>query len=195
MQKELARTVSIVLSPFVLAVVGGFFFSYKEAPTPQEALFWTGVVTLYTAIVALYILYGVKKGFFSNLDITNRKERFMFYPFLISTLFAFTATAFILNGPTLLKVAGIFLIPTIFLFELLNEKIKGSIHTANVTAATVGFSLYYGGIFYLLLLLIPLVIWSRVKTHKHTLSETIVGGAYGAVFAIIGVFIVQFFYR
>lgn len=193
MQKTAAQVISYLLSPFVMAIIGGIFFSYKATESIPETIFWTGVVTIFTAIVALYIIYGVKKGFFSNLDISNQKERFIFYPFLLTVLIAFTTTVVVLDGPPLLSACGIFLIPTIILFELINKRIKGSIHTATVSAAAVGFAFYYKEDFLILLLLIPLMIWSRLTTKKHSLNETIVGCIYGSVFAIIGVYVVQFF--
>ena len=193
MQKTAAQIVSYLLSPFCLAVFGGAFFSYKATESIPETIFWTGIVILFTSIIAGYIIFGVKKGFFSDLDISKQKERFIFYPFLLTVLVAFTVTVLILDGPPILVAAGLFLIPTVLLFELINKRIKGSIHTASVSAAAVGFAFYYQEDFLILLLLIPLMIWSRVTTKKHSLNETLVGCVYGAVFAIIGVYVVQFF--
>ncbi len=193
MQKTTAQIVSYLLSPFLLVIVGGTFFSYKATESIPETIFWTGVTAIFTAIIAGYIIFGVKKGFFSDLDISKQKERYLFYPFLLTVLIAYTVTVLVLGGPEILVAAGLFLIPTVLLFELINKRIKGSIHTASVSAAAVGFAFYYQEDFLILLLLIPLMIWSRVITKKHSLNETLVGCVYGSVFAIIGVYVVQFF--
>jgi len=40
--------------------------------------------------------------------------------------------------------------------------------------------------------LVPLMAWARIVEKRHTLKETIVGGAMGVIFSFIAIYIVQF---
>jgi len=43
----------------------------------------------------------------------------------------------------------------------------------------------YKGYFFLLLILIPLLAWARIKTKEHTPTETIIGSILGVVITLI----------
>ena len=50
----------------------------------------------------------------------------------------------------------------------------------------------YGGIFWALLLIAPLVAWSRVKLKKHEPLETIVGGLVGIIIVLMLYVVVKY---
>jgi len=193
MQKIIAEIISYLLNPAILAVVGVSYITYRTTLNFSIALFWGTVTGVFAAIVAGFIIYGMREGLFSNIDVSKRNDRYYLYPFILMVMAIFITISLMWNAPASLTSAIIFLIPTVMIFQIINTKIKGSIHMASITGAAVGFAYYYAGWYYLLLLLVPLVAWARIKGKKHTKNEVIIGTIFGAVFAIIGVYIVQFF--
>jgi membrane-associated phospholipid phosphatase len=51
----------------------------------------------------------------------------------------------------------------------------------------------YGSYYYLLLFLIPLVIWARLKTKRHTFKEIFIGGTVGGFLSLSLYYIARFF--
>jgi len=76
---------------------------------------------------------------------------------------------------------------------MVNRWIKVSIHTATVSAFGIFLAILYQGWFSLVLFLIPLMAWSRVKIKKHTPVEAVAGGFLGAFITIIVFILVKFF--
>ena len=63
--------------------------------------------------------------------------------------------------------------------------IKASIHVATATSVILLIGMIYKGYSLILLFLIPLLAWSRVKTREHTVLETIIGSLLGVALILI----------
>ena len=90
------------------------------------------------------------------------------------------ATGYEINPVLVVAMSGIFL--SIFVLSIINTYIKASIHVASIAALIFSFNILYNGFFLLLLFLIPLIAWSRLKVHRHTMQEVIAG-------LLVGIFI------
>jgi membrane-associated phospholipid phosphatase len=62
---------------------------------------------------------------------------------------------------------------------------KISIHTTAISALSIFLVALFGWQVSLTLLMVPLVAWARVRTHSHTLRQTIGGALVGAVFMLV----------
>ena len=75
---------------------------------------------------------------------------------------------------------------------IVNQKIKASIHMEAFTAFAVIEGILFGGYWWLLLLLIPVVAWSRLTLKRHSLPEVIVGTTIGALLVLAMFAIVKY---
>ena len=73
---------------------------------------------------------------------------------------------------------------SVLIASLINLRLKVSIHVATVTALLFTLAIVYQGYYYVTLLLIPLVAWSRLRIKRHTLPETIVGACFGILLSL-----------
>jgi hypothetical protein len=181
----LARFISFVFNPYFLIIPIPYLLVVRQTGNPLLAIKWLLFSFCFLLAVGVSILVAVKMGYFSDLDISKREQRPKF--FLLLTLFSciyFLALSFF-KGPLTLFVAisGIFL--SILVFSFVNTRIKVSIHVASITALLVSFSLLYSGIFLLLLFLIPLIGWSRLRVHRHTREEVLAGAALGIAIPLV----------
>ena len=55
--------------------------------------------------------------------------------------------------------------------SIVNRKIKASVHLAVFSAFAAVLGILYGGIFWGLVLLIPVVAWSRIKLKRHKIHK------------------------
>lgn len=190
---NLPKILGVLLHPILLAIPGVFLIVLSSTNDVDNAFYWTIISLIFSGIISLFVLFGVKKKFFNNLDVSNRKQRVILYPFAVAVIIIFAFYIHSQNGPEALVGASILFTIALVLLDLINRKIKASIHVASVAAMVTGIVLLYGGIAYFLILLIPISAWARIAQKRHTLSETVVGATCGIVLTVVGVFVVQLF--
>ena len=172
--KLLANILTWLLHPVALSIPSVFLIVMASTGNQLVALYWTFISLVFSSIISLFVLWGVKKGIFNNIDISNRKQRIIAYPVVIIVVCLFALTTYVFKGPLILIKGSALFIVGLIILDFVNSRIKASIHVASAAAFFTGLSYGYGGIFYLSLLLIPFVAWARIAEKKHTLRETVV---------------------
>ena len=189
MNLRLAAFISYVFNPLLILVLLPFILVYESTRDLQISLFWTGYTFIFLWAIVVFILYGVKKKIFTNIDVSNRHQRPILFIFLLSIAVLYLAGLFIMRAPRILFIVTVSLILGIMLVSIINTKIKASLHVATVAALILGLVIGYGGYYFLLLFFVPLVGWSRVKLNRHTVSETVTGGVVGSLL-LLGIYTV-----
>ncbi len=189
--KLFANVLTWILHPIVLTVPAVYLLTYYSTGNTNTALYWTLISFLFSGIVSGFVLIGVKLKFFNNIDVSNRKQRVILYPFAVAVVLLFAMLIYFQNGPSNLTLGAILFVIALVILDLINRRIKASIHVASVCAFFTGVIYLFGGYSFLLLLLIPLVAWARVIEKKHTPKETIVGAICGVGLTVAAITIVQ----
>lgn len=189
--KPLAKVVNVVLHPIALTLPSVFLIVYQSTKDVESAFLWTMLSVIFSGIVSLFVLYGVRRGFFNNLDVSNRKQRIILYPFIIVVVMFFIGFVYFLNGPSSLINASVLIIIALLILDFINMKIKVSGHVAVVSSFVVGLLYSYGSMAFFSLFLIPLIAWARIVERRHTLRETIVGAISGVVLSVLAIIVVQ----
>jgi hypothetical protein len=180
-----ARFISFVFNPYFLMIPLPYLLVVRQTGDPEYALKWSVFTIFFLLAVGLSVYISVRRGYFSDLDISKREQRPKFFSLIAIFALIYFIALFYFKGPLALFVAlgGIFF--SIFVFSFINTKIKASIHVASITALIFSFSVLYNGVFLLLLILIPLIGWSRMKVHRHTRDEVIAGAAAGIMIPLV----------
>ena len=182
---DFAKAISFLLGPiFVLLpvpyiLVGTFSQNYVYA------LKWTVFSYAFILAVAIFILLGVLLGVFSNFDVSKREQRPLLFSFSAFAMFCYLLSLIILNGPKILFIALFAIVLGLIVIVIVNKWIKASIHVATLTSVVLFIGIIYKGYYFLLLFLIPLLAWARVKMKEHTLLETVVGSTLGIVITLV----------
>ncbi len=184
----LARFISFIANPIFIFMILPYFLVLKTTRDTQAAWTWTIYTLGFIIIFVMLILAGVKKKFLSDLDVSNRKQRPLIYFICAILAILYIAGLFILQGPPILFITIIGIMLGIVVGFLINTKIKVSVHVATISTLLTSLSLVYKGYFLLLLLLIPIICWSRVKIKRHTVPEVVVGGIVGCLLSLITYF-------
>lgn len=189
----LARAISFISNPIFIFMALPFFLVYKTTRDTVAAWIWTIYTLVFLTIFVLFVLVGVKKKFFSDIDVSNRKQRPILYftGALLSMLYLFIL--FILQGPLILFITTFGIMLGILIASLINIKVKASVHVAAISGLITSLSIIYKGNYLLLLLLIPVIGWSRVKIKRHTVTEVFVGGILGSLLSLIMYYITKIF--
>jgi membrane-associated phospholipid phosphatase len=184
-KRRIAQVLSILGHPFVCVPVVSLFVGWNIL-TPSEAA--TGVLTVVAAClvpISIYICGKVRTGEFSDLDVSQRKDR----PHLFTVgILLLTVTCVILylthQPPAFVRgcSAAILLICSGW---TLNFWIKPSMHAGFAMLTSVSLWPLGVKIAFPMTIFAILVGWSRVILSRHTKLEVGVGLILGAIVARI----------
>jgi len=183
--KLIAQLLSLISNPLLMSIPAPFLIIYHASKDHFYAMKWSILSFFFIIAIALFVFYGVWKGYFSNFDISKREERKPLFIFLSIMTAIYFNIVILFGGHPVLIVAVLGFSIGILLTAVVNSFIKASIHVAIFTACVLSIAILYGENYLYGILAIPLVAWSRVYTKRHTFSEVIVGGAIGSVFTLI----------
>jgi hypothetical protein len=179
-----AKIISTVINPLFLISLVPFVLVYKITQNTDIAIYWSVISFVFIAIFSLFVLGGVKLGYFSNLDISNRKQRPLLYSFAIALSLVYLLFLYILKAPFVLFLGVIALALGLAVGDFINTKIKASLHVGTLVAFITTLVEVYGFYLVFLYLLVPVVAWARIKTHNHTIREIVAGGIVGFILTL-----------
>ena len=177
--ERIAHWISLVGSPPVMGVLGvALIIMLSDIPSPW--MWGTIYVTAAIGLPLLYLVWLVRRGTVTDIDVQLRKQRSR--PFL--AMMAGQAIAWFLltvsEAPAPLPlIAGAYLTQTSLIF-IITLRWKISVHTSTAAGVTVAVWRTVGLVALPLALTLPLITWSRVKLGRHTVRQTLAGTALGA---------------
>jgi len=82
---------------------------------------------------------------------------------------------YILKGPLFLKSIFAVIIVSTIILTIITYFWKICLHTSGITFMVITFIILFGKWMLLMILLIPLIGWARVRIKKHTVNQVILG--------------------
>jgi membrane-associated phospholipid phosphatase len=182
---KLSNILSNVLNPLFSLLIFFIYFA-KEKMEISEAfknLLW--MVVLVIIPIFSWIFWNVKTGRYTNMDVSDRKQRNSLYIFNVLIISIYIAFLYFTQQNFDLILIIIFVMALMLIMHFSNFFIKSSMHTSfNVFVSALFFSLnIYFGLFWLLLTI--LVGISRVILKRHTVKEVIMGASIATVVSFI----------
>lgn len=170
-------TVSKVISNFfnpITSLVIYFLYYSSEFYTAEGA--WEKflpVLLILIIPITAWIIWNVKKGNYSNMDVSNRNQRKSLYIFIICVSTIFLVVDYFLHEN--LDITVLYLLLLLVIMHISNYFIKSSMHTAlNVYVAALFFAinptigvLWFG--------IAVIVGATRVIIKRHTIPEVLMG--------------------
>lgn len=182
-----ARFISFIFNPTVFFLMMPFLIVYHQTRSGFYALKWEIFSFLFLFLGIVLFFVGRLKGTFSDEDVSKREERYRLY--IMSYLLAFIyfiASIFFKGISFPLSIISFGIIFGILIFNLVNYRIKASIHMAVASAFVITVGVLYGWVFSLFILwIIPLVLWARIISKKHSIKEAVLGGILGIGITLI----------
>lgn len=188
-----AKIISFILSPLFVLLPVPYILVLKFTNDYAYAFQWTIFSYIFVLGLAVFIALGVLFGIFSNFDVSKREQRPLLFYFTAFTIFCYLLSLIIFNGPKILFIAVFAVILGLIVISFVNRWIKASIHVATITSFLLLVSIIYNGYYFLFLLLIPILSWSRVKTKEHTVLETVIGAALGVLLTTVVYTVTRYF--
>jgi len=181
-----ARWIADLTNPSVLSVLLLLLIAFLKSHRPQDAAVWMGV------IFALYILIPVGYVYFRmRASGIPSKSIFVLITFLKKHPRDILILSVVLGIPCLvllilLKAPGILLAPVAALLAgsivtaLFNTFYRVSYHLTALTILAIMTVHTWGAIYLLLVIILPLVFWAKLRIREHTVPQLVEGMAVAA---------------
>jgi membrane-associated phospholipid phosphatase len=182
--ETLARTLTNVLNPFVIFTALYVLVAFTEADTTR-AFSYVVLELFAAAAVAGYVLLMRRRERVGDFWISARAERLTPALFLLAAFVALLGALALLDAPKDLLLLTLSMGLASAAVALLTLFWKASAHCTVAGLAAAAGLLLLGPLGWIFALALPLVVWARVADGAHTLPETLVGAAVGAVFALL----------
>lgn len=165
----------------------------KQTGDVSAAIRWGMFSAIFVVIGLLLVIIGRKRGTFSDFDISNRKERAKFYLLLWPLLICYVIASLLFRGMFFsLSIIAVGIVIGLILFEIVNQRVKASIHIGVATAFVIALGVLFGwGYFFATVFIVPLLAWSRLFLKRHTMEEVFTGAILGTMITGITFFIAK----
>ena len=181
MSHRLARVITEVLSPAVVVILLPMSVAWTATGhDTTHTLLWSLVVaTFYSVLPMIFIVRGARRGRWDGHHVRDREHRFI--PMLMCLVSALAGLAILLLGDAPRDVIALSwaMIVTLLVCILITRWWKVSLHATVAGGAVAMVVLLYGPWLLLLVGLLSLVCWSRVKLTDHTATQVVVGALLG----------------
>jgi membrane-associated phospholipid phosphatase len=175
-----ARWISIVFHPFVMVgvMVGAAAAARQGAEGAVRAVALTALFTMVP--MAILMWSQVRRGRWQNVDASNRAERPILYVVGGVALAALLAYLMLASSQSFMIRGVVATLGMLVVCALATRWIKVSLHMAFATLAATTLALMRSPAGYVLLLLLPLLMWSRLTLDRHSPPEVVLGTIIGA---------------
>lgn len=132
--------------------------------------------------VTILTFRGVRKGKYTNIDVSDRVQRQRWFTTITILLMVVTGVIWLTNQQYSLRLAVTLACALLICALYINKVIKASMHMtfhAFVSLLILHFNMTAGIIF---LVLLPILGWSRLYLKRHFFNEVVVGTCMGGLF-------------
>lgn len=132
--------------------------------------------------VTILTFLGVRKGKYTNIDVSDRVQRQRWFTTITILLMVVTGVIWLTDQQYSLRLAVTLACVLLICALYINKVIKASMHMTFhgfVSLLILHFNLVAGVIF---LVLLPVLGWSRLYLKRHFINEVLVGTCMGLLF-------------
>jgi hypothetical protein len=181
---RLARAVTEVFAPAVLAAVTPLVVAVATAGTPLAGLAWGALVVLFCAAVPYSVIWvGVRRGTLTDHHVGRREQRRRPLGYALLSVLAGLGLLVALGAPRPVVAMVAAMLAVLLAVGVVNLGWKLSAHAAVAAGSVAVLALVLGPALLAGAAVVALVGWSRVELRDHTVAQVLAGAAAGAVTA------------
>jgi len=157
------------------------------------ALRWALLCLLFGMLLPwLYIFFLYRKNKIYDIHIPEKSNRMKPLLFTLLSYAAGLVALYLLEAPLFLKVIFILTIVSTSILTIITYYWKISLHTSWITFVVITFNVLLGPWMLLLLPLIPVIGWARVKARRHTAPQVVLGAGISSLVCFVGYYLYGF---
>jgi len=168
-----SRIISDFFNPLVSLFIYFVYFSIQNYSFQEAVTHFTPILIMAILPVIIWIVWNVKTGRYTNMDVSNRVQRKSLYIFIAVCVVSYLTFNYLKNG--FIDFVMLFILILLFALQVSNLYIKSSMHTAfNVFVAAL-FYAFDMKIGFVWLVIAALVGITRIILRRHTVKEVFMG--------------------
>ncbi|MGC9664994.1 phosphoesterase PA-phosphatase [Planosporangium sp. 12N6] len=184
--ERLARVVTEVFAPAVLAATMPVVIGVHAAPTVPAGLGWAALALLFSAVVPYAIVrIGMRLGKITDHHIGVREQRRIPLLFAVGSVLIGLAILAALHAPRELIAMVVVMLVVLVGIGAVNLAWKLSAHAAVASGSATVLVLVFGPALLATGVLVALIGWSRVRLRDHTAGQVVAGALLGVPFAAV----------
>jgi membrane-associated phospholipid phosphatase len=193
---RIAYYVSLILNPTTLGLLAAAAFSVLFGRSTSEIFRLFAVSFTFGVLLPfLYLVYLRRNDRIESLDVPIRTQRTV--PYLLASLSYVVGLAILIliSAPeALVALMACYLGNTLFVAAV-NAYWKISAHAMGVGAVVTGFGFAVSPYYYIGLILLPVVSWSRIKLDMHSRGQVIAGSILSVILTALQFLLVYTVYQ
>ncbi len=180
---KISRIISDFFNPLISLLIFFIYMSVREYSLKDSLLYFMPLLLMIILPVVIWLVWNVKTGRYTNMDVSNRVQRKSLYIFIAACVVIYLVFNYFRNG--YIDLVMLFILILVFTMQISNFFIKSSMHTAfNVFVAALFFSLdWKAGLIWLGIA--ALVGITRIILKRHTVKEVFMGAGIAFVVSFI----------
>lgn len=170
---KVSKVISDFFNPLVSLIIFFVYMSIRQYTAKESFLYFIPLLLMIIIPVIIWLVWNVKTGRYTNMDVSNRVQRKTLYIFIAGCVITYLIFNYVRNG--YLDLVMLFILILLFALQISNFFIKSSMHTAfNVFVAALFFTLDWKmGLAWMGIAI--LVGVTRVILKRHTVKEVFMG--------------------
>ncbi|WP_336960564.1 phosphatase PAP2 family protein [Chryseobacterium contaminans] len=180
---KISRVISDFFNPLVSLIIFFVYMSAREYTFKESLVYFLPLLLMIIAPVVIWLVWNVKTGRYTNMDVSNRVQRKTLYIFIAACVIIYLIFNYFKNG--YIDLVMLFILILLFALQISNFFIKSSMHTAfNIFVAALFFTLDWKmGLVWLGIA--SLVGLTRIILKRHTVKEVFMGAGIAFVVSFI----------
>jgi len=185
-EEALARWISHVISPHIVGVIITSVVSVRYSDNPVEILRWLALLLPLLVVPPLvYLLWQVHNGTLEDIYMPRRETRPRPLAVLMIWLLVCLGLIRYWAAPPLVDAFVVAVIVLVGVLSVVTLFWKISFHGATISAAATATMMVAGSYAWPIMLLVPLVGWSRIRLKRHTPRQVVYGSLVGILIALV----------
>ncbi|MEI7487562.1 MAG: phosphatase PAP2 family protein [Chryseobacterium sp.] len=170
---KISKIISDFFNPLTSLFIFFIYMSLREYTFKESVTHFLPILLIVILPVVIWLVWNVKTGRYTNMDVSNRVQRKTLYIFIAVCVTGYMLFNYIKNG--YIDFIMLFILILLFSLQISNFFIKSSMHTVfNVFVAALFFALNWKmGILWLGIA--ALVGITRIILKRHTVKEVFMG--------------------
>jgi membrane-associated phospholipid phosphatase len=184
MENYIAKFVSSITHPPLVSIPVFIIMNYLLLGS-SNFINVTIICLIFGAFLPIITSLILIKKMDTDIDITDRTKRTLPLFFAVCSYFIGFIVLYIVQAPSITTILMFIYSSNTLIILFINLYWKISIHAMGVAGPTAAFIYAFGFPGLIIGLLIPFVMWSRVKLKKHTIGQVIAGTVLGLILTSI----------
>lgn len=180
---KISKIISDFFNPLTSLIIFFIYMSVREYTLKDSLLYFLPVSLMIIVPVIIWLVWNVKTGRYTNMDVSNRVQRKTLYIFIAACIITYLIFNYSRTGS--IDLVMLFILILLFALQVSNFFIKSSMHTAfNIFTAALFFTLDWKmGLLWLGIAI--LVGITRVILKRHTIKEVFMGAGIAFVVSFL----------